>query len=154
MAQASEKLDRDLNRLDNAANGTPDAPPRRRPRPLRPDGAEQARRRRHSRAADGRGEGRGRRSARDAGTPRTPAKPPSPATPPRWPPPPARRPPPVPAPPGEAPAPGENGSPIPPAGTTATPQQQVWMARALDSLDAALHAQNTPPQNRRGAGRS
>jgi len=31
---------------------------------------------------------------------------------------------------------------LPAAGSAGSPQQQVWMARALDSLDAALHSQN------------
>ncbi len=35
---------------------------------------------------------------------------------------------------------------IPPANTTASPQQQVWMARALDSLDAAIHSRNNNSQ--------
>ena len=40
---------------------------------------------------------------------------------------------------------------VPAPGAPASPQQQVWMARALDALDAALHAQPNPPMQE-GAG--
>jgi hypothetical protein len=35
---------------------------------------------------------------------------------------------------------------MPPPGVTAAPQQQIWMARALDSLDAAIHTQDQQAQ--------
>lgn len=49
----------------------------------------------------------------------------------------------VPPTPGE---PANAGLPMPPPGVTAAPQQQIWMARALDSLDAAIHSQDQPAQ--------